>query len=134
MVATANVIIFYLNLLLVSLFCCHCYSCWTADHQEKIKAAQELDEEFMNNIGIFSFTKLFREPLPECPGIVLAEEALCTTTQDFLRSKNALFDGVWKTVYLVATSDGYLHIIGHKKCDVPDRSFYLKVHYLLTCD
>jgi hypothetical protein len=99
----------------------------SAEDDATSKAQQQLDEEFMNNIGIFSFTKLFTEPLPECPGIVKSSEILCASTQDFLRSRNALFDGIWKTVYLVATSDGYLHVIQSNKCDIPDRSFYLKV-------
>lgn len=81
-------------------------------------------------MGVFSFTFLYREPLPRAPGVVRSGNLLYTTSSAFLKSRNILFDAIWKTVYLVATSDGYLHVLTRKKSDIPERSFYLKVFFL----
>lgn len=91
-----------------------------------VLSGQATDESFINSVGIFSFTKLFKDPLPLCPGIVRSGEIMFSHASDFQRSKQILFDGIWKTSYCVATSDGYLHMLESHKCDIPNRSFYLK--------
>lgn len=78
-------------------------------------------------MGVFSFTFLYREPLPKAPGVVRSGNMLCTSTSAVMKSRNVLFDAIWKTVYLVATSDGYVHMLTRRKCDIPERSFYLRV-------
>jgi hypothetical protein len=77
-------------------------------------------------MGVFSFTFLYREPLPRAPGVVRSAHLLYTSTSAFLKSRNILFDAIWKTVYLVSTTDGYVHVLTRRKSDIPDRSFYLR--------
>lgn len=78
-------------------------------------------------MGVFSFTFLYREPLPRAPGVVRSGHVLYTTTSNLLKSRNLLSDGIWKTVYLLATTDGYVHMLTRRKSDIPDRSFFLRV-------
>jgi hypothetical protein len=114
-------------------------------------------EDFINSVGIYSFTTLFKEPLPINPGVIKSGYLLTIRPSDFAPSSSrsaspslpdtsltassagetGIASGlpppanpIWKTAYLVATSDGYLHIIFGKKSDMPDRSFYMKSSFL----
>lgn len=84
---------------------------------------------FAIGLGVFSFTYLYREPLPRSPGVVRSGDLLYAPASAFQKSKNVLFDGIWKTSYVVATTDGYVHVLFRKKSDIPDRSFYLRVRF-----
>ena len=85
------------------------------------------EQDYMNSTGIFSFTCLYKAPLPPCNGVILAHEFMIAKVDDFIKSKNVLSSGIWKTVYVIATVDGYIHVIGRAKCDLPERSFSIKV-------
>jgi hypothetical protein len=114
-------------------------------------------EDFINSVGIYSFTTLFKEPLPINPGVIKSGYLLTIRPSEFAPASSrsaspSLPDNtltlsaggetgvaagvppaaipVWKSAYLVATSDGYLHIIFGKKSDMPDRSFYMKSSFL----
>jgi hypothetical protein len=117
-------------------------------------------DDFMNSVGIFSFTTLFKEPLPTNPGVIKSGYLLAARSSEVKWNENSIsslihtademsdsfntctnlnkngnidFDHLssigWKTAYVIATSDGYFHIIFGKKSDIPDRSFYMKVSH-----
>lgn len=87
-------------------------------------------EDFASSMGVFSFTKLYRDPLPSCPGVLLSGDvewlkaAHIGTSYEKLKRENA-----WHRGYLVASSDGFVHLINRRKCNIPDLSFYLKVRF-----
>jgi hypothetical protein len=117
-------------------------------------STQEYDD-FMNSVGIFSFTTLFKEQLPMNPGVVKSGYLLSARSAEVKWNENVIssllsFSAIeiegnnnnnnnnednndsvpmgWKKSYVIATSDGYLHILcGKKTSDLPDRSFYIKV-------
>jgi hypothetical protein len=119
-------------------------------------STQEYDD-FMNSVGIFSFTTLFKEQLPMNPGVVKSGYLLSARSAEVKWNENVIssllsfsaieneennnncnndnHDAVpmgWKKSYVIATSDGYLHILcGKKTSDLPDRSFYMKVSFFL---
>lgn len=85
-------------------------------------------EDFASGVGVFSFVVLYKDPLPLCPSVCLSGEVLVAKGRDFVSSKgDVLSAGIWKTVYAVVTSDGYLHLLSRGKCDIPDVSFCIKV-------
>lgn len=87
------------------------------------------EQDYMNSTGIFSFTCLYKAPLPPGTGVIIAHEFMIAKVDDFIKSKNVLSSGIWKTVYVIATVDGYIHIIGGAKYDMPERSFSIKVSF-----
>ncbi len=117
-----------------------------SDH-DKNDDAKEYDD-FINSVGIFSFTTLFKEPLPMNPGVIKSGFLLTIRPSELLPARKtptssspspvpfeppepASFEPViWKETYVVATSDGYVHIIYGRKSDIPTRSFYMKSSYL----
>lgn len=101
-------------------------------HHSKDQQVIDFSDSHSDNInhaislGVFAFTCLFHEPLPKSPGVVRAGSLLCTSYSSFLKAKNPVTDVTWSSVYLVATSDGYVHLLKKRKCDIPSQSFYLK--------
>lgn len=97
-------------------------------------AAEIQYEDFASCVGVFSFVVLYKDPLPICPSVCLSGEVLVAKGRDFLSSKgDVLSAGIWKTVYAVVTSDGYLHLLSRGKCDIPDVSFCIKVTFIFWC-
>eukprot|EP01038_Epipyxis_sp_PR26KG_P014652 gene14652-19685_t len=85
--------------------------------------------ELLSKLGIFSFTTLYRETMPPCPGVVKSGYLSVATISDFKKStaSNALEDNnIWQHSYVIVTSDSYVHFLYRNVYDVPDRSFILK--------
>jgi len=114
-------------------------------------------DDFINSVGIFSFTSLFKESLPANPNIVKSKQLKYMKIVDFqhclqdhhdpiavavdeneggivavdmeqnlVNERKYWHEDIWNTATFIATSDGYLHIITKQKCDIPDRSFFMK--------
>jgi hypothetical protein len=41
--------------------------------------------------------------------------------RDFACAPDVMRDDIWRKVYAVATSDGYVHILSNQRHEVPDR-------------
>jgi hypothetical protein len=90
-------------------------------------------DDFPSGVGVFSFVVLYREPLPLCPSVCLSGNILVAKGKDFISTKgDVLKTAIWKTVYAVVTSDGYLHILRRGKSDIPDVSYCLKVSCVIV--
>ena len=80
---------------------------------------------------MFSFVVLYKDPLPSCPAVCLSGDIQLAKGKDFAPSKDVLLQKIWKSVYAVVSSDGYLHLLSRQMCDMPDVSFCLKVSVLV---
>ena len=89
-------------------------------------------QDFPQHIGVFSFIVLYKDPLPLCPSICLSGNILYTKKKEFMKSQsNILTTAIWKTVYVVLTSDGFLHLLYREKYNIPDISYAIKVRFIL---
>ena len=85
-------------------------------------------EDFAAAVGVFSFVALYKDPLPLAPNVCISGSIMVAKGKDFSSTKeNVLSAAIWRTVYAVVTSDGYLHILSRRKSDIPDISYCIKV-------
>jgi hypothetical protein len=93
-------------------------------------------EDFSRQVGVFSFISLYKEPLPACPAVCLSGQIRTATGVAFAATPGSavLTAPIWKNVYAIITSDGYLHVLHRGKSEVPDITINIKVllTYLLT--